>query len=198
MGARGARTASLLWLLALPGRSRGWMAWDQAPLTFVRGRLRLQPDLCGPGRRGLGSGVRARRAAGEDDVPPAPSSSSSQAHASEYHAPVMCAEVMQWLLRSPDGVYLDCTLGGGGHSEAMLASLAPAGRVVALDQDPDAIAFASRRLGKDLEARRFTPIRANFRDAGSVLLAEGALPEGGFHGEIMRMRLDPVCCGDNM
>jgi 16S rRNA (cytosine1402-N4)-methyltransferase len=47
--------------------------------------------------------------------------------------------VCEWLLWDREGVYVDCTLGGGGHTQAILDALAPQGRVIALDQDTDAI-----------------------------------------------------------
>ena len=62
--------------------------------------------------------------------------SSEQGHG--YHVPVMLAEALRLLDVRPDGVYVDCTFGGGGHSTAILSRLGNAGRLVAFDQDEDA------------------------------------------------------------
>ena len=57
-----------------------------------------------------------------------------------YHVPVMLHEVLDNLQVKPDGVYVDCTMGGGGHSRGILSALDPRGRLVAFDQDADAVA----------------------------------------------------------
>ena len=58
--------------------------------------------------------------------------------ASSYHIPVMLHEVLDGLQIKPDGVYVDCTFGGGGHAKAILEKLGPNGKLVAFDQDADA------------------------------------------------------------
>jgi 16S rRNA (cytosine1402-N4)-methyltransferase len=55
-----------------------------------------------------------------------------------YHVPVLLSEVIENLNIRPDGVYVDCTFGGGGHSKAILAGLGEKGKLVAFDQDEDA------------------------------------------------------------
>ncbi|MDB5196211.1 MAG: rRNA methyltransferase, partial [Flaviaesturariibacter sp.] len=55
-----------------------------------------------------------------------------------YHTPVLLEEVLEGLAINPDGVYVDCTFGGGGHSQAILAQLSQKGKLVAFDQDEDA------------------------------------------------------------
>jgi 16S rRNA (cytosine1402-N4)-methyltransferase len=57
-----------------------------------------------------------------------------------YHVPVMLQACTDALCIKPDGVYVDCTFGGGGHSSAILAQLGPTGKLVAFDQDADAAA----------------------------------------------------------
>lgn len=55
-----------------------------------------------------------------------------------YHTPVLLKETVDGLKLKPDGVYVDCTFGGGGHSKAILEQLGPHGRLIAFDQDKDA------------------------------------------------------------
>jgi 16S rRNA (cytosine1402-N4)-methyltransferase len=55
-----------------------------------------------------------------------------------YHIPVLLNEVIESLHINPDGIYVDCTFGGGGHSKAILSTLSAKGKLVALDQDDDA------------------------------------------------------------
>ena len=62
------------------------------------------------------------------------------------HKPVLFRETIEALAVRPGGVYIDGTVGGGGHSEAILRNLRGRGRLLAIDQDPDAIEAASRRL----------------------------------------------------
>lgn len=67
-------------------------------------------------------------------------------YSSTYHTPVLVREVLAYLQVAPGKVYLDGTLGGGGHTQAILDQSAPDGRVVALDRDPQAHEAAARRL----------------------------------------------------
>lgn len=73
-----------------------------------------------------------------------------------YHIPVLLQESIEGLAIVPDGVYVDATFGGGGHSRALLAHLGPQGRLLAFDQDP---AAAQNRIDDE----RFTLIPENFR-----------------------------------
>ena len=75
---------------------------------------------------------------------------------SDYHVPVLFNEVIEGLNIKPDGVYVDCTFGGGGHSKGILERLGKKGRLIAFDQDADAI----NNLPKD---DRITFIPENFR-----------------------------------
>jgi len=74
----------------------------------------------------------------------------------EYHNPVLLNETVEGLDIKPDGVYVDVTFGGGGHSKAILKQLGPDGKLFAFDQDQDALSNA-------LEDGRFTLINENFR-----------------------------------
>ncbi len=87
---------------------------------------------------------------------------------SEYHLPVLLRETIDALAVRPDGIYVDGTAGGGGHSAA-IASRLTTGRLIALDRDPDAIREASARLqGLPAEV-----VQANFADMEQVLAARG-------------------------
>ena len=85
----------------------------------------------------------------------------------EYHETVLRAESIGLLGAQPGRIVVDGTLGGGGHAEALLAAGA---RVIGLDQDPEAIAFARQRLG---ERPDFTAVQSSFAKAGGVLDALG-------------------------
>lgn len=90
-------------------------------------------------------------------------------YASSYHAPVLCDNVVQGLVTDPAGLYVDATLGGGGHSAALLDRLEASGRVIGIDQDADALAEAGRRLVAAAEAGRFVGVRGNFADMQQLL-----------------------------
>ncbi|MGL5055268.1 MAG: 16S rRNA (cytosine(1402)-N(4))-methyltransferase RsmH [Fusobacteriaceae bacterium] len=64
----------------------------------------------------------------------------------DYHIPVLYYETLDNLVVNPDGVYVDCTLGGGGHSEGILKRLSPKGVLISIDQDQQAIDYAKKRL----------------------------------------------------
>jgi 16S rRNA (cytosine1402-N4)-methyltransferase len=74
----------------------------------------------------------------------------------EYHNPVLLQESVDGLNIKPDGIYVDVTFGGGGHSKEILKRLGPNGKLFAFDQDEDALANA-------LPDERFTLINENFR-----------------------------------
>ena len=89
---------------------------------------------------------------------------------SSYHAPVMVDEILA-LFAGAEQV-LDCTLGGGGHSEALLAS---GSSVVALDRDEVAISEARKRLAPYEASGRFLAIRGNFGEIDRIQALEGRL-----------------------
>lgn len=74
----------------------------------------------------------------------------------EYHNPVLLHPTVDGLNIKPDGIYVDVTFGGGGHSKEILRRLGPNGKLFAFDQDEDALANA-------LPDERFTLINENFR-----------------------------------
>ncbi|MGI4787392.1 MAG: 16S rRNA (cytosine(1402)-N(4))-methyltransferase RsmH [Janthinobacterium lividum] len=132
-----------------------------------------------------------------------------------FHVPVMLREVLSVLQPQPGGVFLDCTLGGGGHAQALLEKIMPGGRLIGIDQDLEALTEAGERLAQ------FGPAvilrQARFDDLGSVLdslgidRVDGALfdlgvsshqldtPERGFSFKepeaLLDMRMNPASQG---
>ena len=88
-----------------------------------------------------------------------------------YHAPIMVQEVLALLQPERGGIFIDGTLGGGGHAEAVLKSLPAGSRLYGIDRDPDAIAEATKRLEEFGGA--FEAVRGNFFDMRSLLLQQG-------------------------
>lgn len=82
------------------------------------------------------------------------------------HVPVMAGEVTEGLNIKENGIYLDCTLGGGGHSELILKKLTT-GRLIAIDKDEEALAFAKSRLSE--YGDKVTFIHSDFKRADEVL-----------------------------
>ncbi|MCX7672911.1 MAG: 16S rRNA (cytosine(1402)-N(4))-methyltransferase RsmH [Thiobacillaceae bacterium] len=124
------------------------------------------------------------------------------------HRPVLLEQVLQALAVRPDGVYVDATFGRGGHSRAILDRLGPAGRLLALDRDPEAVA-----CGRSWADPRFTIVHAPFSAlmatarAHGITAADGVLfdlgvsspqldaPERGFSFRFdapLDMRMDPT------
>ena len=90
-------------------------------------------------------------------------------YATSFHAPVLCNAVIEGLVTDRAGLYVDATLGGGGHSAALLEVLFPAGRVFGIDQDAEALATAAARLASDAERGRFRALHGNFGDVERLL-----------------------------
>src|SRR5512134_1787495 len=91
------------------------------------------------------------------------------------HAPVLVAEVVSILAPGPDGVYVDCTVGLGGHTAALLA--AGAGRVIGIDRDSRALDVARARL--EPWGDRVALIRADYRELPTVLRRLQTTPVAG-------------------
>lgn len=87
------------------------------------------------------------------------------------HTTVLLKETVDGLNIDPDGVYVDCTLGGAGHSEYLVQQLSDKGRLICFDQDMTAIENAKIRLAPYIE--RVTFIHSNFRYLKEELLAHG-------------------------
>ena len=122
------------------------------------------------------------------------------------HRTVLLTEAVEALVTQPAGTYVDGTFGRGGHARAVLARLAPSGRLVAFDRDPEAVAEARR-----IEDPRFTICHASFAEMRPQLAALGCTqvqgllldlgvsspqidnPERGFsfrHDAFLDMRMD--------
>ena len=83
------------------------------------------------------------------------------------HVSVLLQECIDWLVTDPDGIYVDCTLGGAGHSAEIVSRLSDKGRLVGIDQDEDALAAASERLRHT--QCRVDIVKSNFKDLTDVL-----------------------------
>lgn len=86
------------------------------------------------------------------------------------HKSVLLKETIDGLNIKPDGIYVDGTAGGGGHSYHIAEKLSSGGRLIAIDQDPDAIKAASERLA---EFDNVTVVRSNFSQIKGVLMSLG-------------------------
>lgn len=86
------------------------------------------------------------------------------------HKPVMLNEVIAGLEIKPGGVYVDCTIGGGGHSFEILKRLSKNGFLIGFDRDENAIKASTERLK---EFKNFKIIKSNFHEAKQKLLEEG-------------------------
>ncbi len=86
------------------------------------------------------------------------------------HRPVLLQETLEWLRPERGGLFIDCTLGFGGHSEAMLEASAGT-RVIGIDRDREALESSTRRMARYGE--RFRAVHANFRDIERIVQAAG-------------------------
>ena len=101
--------------------------------------------------------------------PTAPSPG-GQSSAPSQHITVLLAEAVDAIVQRPDGVYVDGTFGRGGHSRALLAHLSPAGRLVAFDKDPEAVAAGQALAAED---SRFAIVHESFADMADALAERG-------------------------
>ena len=106
------------------------------------------------------------------------------------HIPALLDEVVSGLAVKPGGLYVDCTLGAGGHAEAVLEAASPGGRLLGIDADPRAIRIAERRL------RRFEGscalVNDNFGNLKAICLAHGFAKVHGIYFDLglSSMQLD--------
>lgn len=84
-----------------------------------------------------------------------------------HHISVLLKETVDQLNIKEDGVYVDCTLGGAGHSQYLLNQLSDEGRLIAIDQDMTAINHAKEKLQQDLH--KITFVHNNFRNLANIL-----------------------------
>jgi len=103
------------------------------------------------------------------------------------HTPVMVEEVLHYLDVLPGGRYVDCTVGTGGHAEAVLEMASPGGLLLGLDVDAQALALARKRL------ERFWPdvrlVEANYRDLAAVCREYSFIP---VHGVLFDLGLSSL------
>lgn len=95
-----------------------------------------------------------------------------------HHTTVLLNEMIDSVLTDPHGIYVDCTLGGGGHSFALSQRLADDGLLIGIDQDQEAIDAAGERL-KDTKCRHLF-VRDNFSHMDSILASLGLDKVDGF------------------
>ncbi len=93
------------------------------------------------------------------------------------HVPVLLREVLHYLQPRAGGIYIDATIGGGGHAEAILEASAPDGRLLGLDADPDALERSRRRLHRF--GRRVVLVHANFDRLQPIAERHGFVPADG-------------------
>lgn len=98
--------------------------------------------------------------------------------ADHFHTPVLLQETIDFLLSVQNGIFVDGTLGGGGHARALAERLTAEGKIIALDVDDDAIATAMRELEEYKEKVHI--VRSNFRNVKAVLSQVGIDAIDGF------------------
>lgn len=85
------------------------------------------------------------------------------------HKPVLLNEVIDGLNIKPDGIYVDCTMGGGGHS-SVIASHLTTGRLIGFDRDEDAVNVCREKFKNN---KNVSVVRANYKDAPDILISMG-------------------------
>jgi 16S rRNA (cytosine1402-N4)-methyltransferase len=112
-------------------------------------------------------------------------------NATQKHAPVMADEVIHYLAVQPGGRYVDCTVGGGGHSLAILEAAAPGGLLLGIDADDSALETARARLQPFADSTLL--IQANFRDLAAVCQKTDFVP---VHGALFDLGLSSYQLAD--
>jgi len=85
----------------------------------------------------------------------------------DYHTPVLTDTVLSFLQPNTDGIYVDATMGGGGHAESLLRACAPSGRVIGFDADEEALVYARGHLNKFADRVQF--VHDNFSHMTAAL-----------------------------
>src|SRR3990172_9671002 len=93
------------------------------------------------------------------------------------HEPVLLHETLAALAVRPGGRYVDCTVDGGGHAEAILDAASRGGALVGIDADPEALALARHRLSRFGDAVAL--VEGNFRDVDAICRERGFTPVNG-------------------
>ena len=86
------------------------------------------------------------------------------------HQPVLLEKVIEYLAIDPEGIYIDATFGRGGHAGNILKNLAEKGRLIAIDKDPEALAYAKQHWGND---KRVEIYQASFRTPAEIAKSDG-------------------------
>ncbi|EJE99100.1 16S rRNA (cytosine(1402)-N(4))-methyltransferase RsmH [Liquorilactobacillus mali] len=86
------------------------------------------------------------------------------------HTTVLLHEAVEGLAIKQDGIYVDCTLGGGGHSGLIMSKLSEKGHLISFDQDQTAITYNEDRFKDDLSSGKITFVKSNFRFLSTKLL----------------------------
>ena len=87
-----------------------------------------------------------------------------------YHTPIMLNEILEGLKINPSGIYLDCTLGGAGHSEQILKRLNSKGLLIGIDKDEEALSYSAERL-KEFDNKLL--VKSDFKAVKTVLEEHG-------------------------
>lgn len=125
-----------------------------------------------------------------------PTPQSTEPAPSAPHIPVLLNEVVEGLQVRPGGLYIDATVGAGGHSEAII-SRARGGKLLGIDTDPQALALAGERLRTYIESGQVRLARANFEEIAEVAQREGFAEVDGvlFDLGVSSMQLDTPARG---
>ena len=89
----------------------------------------------------------------------------------DYHIPVLYYETLDNLVINPDGIYIDCTLGGGSHSEGILERLSDKGLLISIDQDTNAIEYSKKKLEKF--GSKWKVFKGNFENIDTIAYMAG-------------------------
>lgn len=90
-----------------------------------------------------------------------------------YHKPVMLQECLDYLAIKPDGTYVDCTTGGGGHSFGILKKLGEGGLLLCLDKDLEALEETKRKFQQYTGKGKYSLIKSDFAELANVLKERG-------------------------